>query len=97
MVYCLTVAWSAEAVASQRISVRVPGQMARRLKRHSRATGARESDVVREALEKYLPPEVEEPTAYDLALKGGLIGCARGAPKDLSTNKKYFKGFGTGE
>jgi hypothetical protein len=69
--------------------------MAQRLKRHSRATGTRESDVVRESLEKYLSPEGEGPTAYDLALKSGLIGSARGAPKDLSTNKKYFKGFGT--
>lgn len=82
-------------MASQRISVRVPRQMAQRLKRHSRVTGARESDLVREALEKYLPPEGDAPTAYDLAVKAGLIGCARGAPKDLSTNKKYFKGFGT--
>jgi hypothetical protein len=82
-------------MASQRISVRVPRQMAQRLKRHSQVTGAHESDVVREALEKYLAPGAEGPTAYDLALKSGLIGCARGAPKDLSTNKKYFKGFGT--
>jgi hypothetical protein len=67
--------------------------MAQRLKRHSRVAGAHESDVVREALEKYLAPE--GPTAYDLALKSGLIGCARGVPKDLSTDKKYFKGFGT--
>ena len=83
-------------MASQRISVRVPRQMAQRLKRHSRVAGTNESDVVREALEKYLAPGgAEGPTAYDLALKSGLIGGARGAPKDLSTNKKYFKGFGT--
>jgi hypothetical protein len=24
----------------------------------------------------------------------GLIGCVKGAPKDLSTNKQYFAGFG---
>jgi predicted DNA-binding protein len=81
-------------MASQRISVRVPRGIAQRLKERSRATGTRESEVVREALEKYLSTGGEEQTAYDLARKAGLIGCIRGAPKDLSTNKRYFKGFG---
>jgi predicted DNA-binding protein len=83
-----------ENMASQRISVRVPRGIAQRLKERSRATGARESEVVREALEKYLSADGEKQTAYDLARKAGLIGCIRGAPKDLSTNKRYFKGFG---
>jgi metal-responsive CopG/Arc/MetJ family transcriptional regulator len=79
-------------VASQRISVRVPRGIAQRLKERSRATGARESEVVREALEKFLAKS--DQTAYDLARKAGLIGCISGAPKDLSTNKRYFKDFG---
>jgi predicted DNA-binding protein len=82
-----------DILASQRISVRVPRGIAQRLKERSRATGARESEVVREALEKYLSGSGEQ-TAYDLARKAGLIGCIRGAPKDLSTNKRYFKDFG---
>jgi predicted DNA-binding protein len=81
-------------VASQRISVRVPGGIARRLKERSRATGTRESQVVREALEQYLSQSRKEETTYDLLLGAGLIGCVRDAPKDLSTNKRYFKGFG---
>jgi predicted DNA-binding protein len=81
-------------VASQRISVRVPGGIARRLKERSRATGTRESQVVREALEQYLSQNGKEETAYDLLRRAGLIGCVRNAPKDLSTNKRYFKGFG---
>lgn len=81
-------------MASQRISVRVPRGIAQRLKERSRVTGARESEVVREALEKYLSADGEQQTAYDLARKAGLIGCIRGAAKDLSTNKRYFKGFG---
>jgi Arc/MetJ-type ribon-helix-helix transcriptional regulator len=80
-------------MASQRISVRVPRGIVQLLKERSRATGARESEVVREALEKYLSKSGEQ-TAYDLARKAGLIGSIRGAPKDLSTNKRYFKGFG---
>jgi len=81
-------------MASQRISVRVPPGIAQRLKQRSRITGAPESEVVRDALEKYLSEDAEEPTAYDLAKEAGLIGCAPGLPRDLSTNKRYFKGFG---
>jgi hypothetical protein len=32
--------------------------------------------------------------AYDLFLEAGLIGCAKGLPKDLATNKRYFQAFG---
>lgn len=79
---------------SQRISVRVPEKIVRRLKERSRSTGAKESDVVREALEEYFSKPTTEKTAYDRAVETGLIGCAKGLPKDLSTNKRYFKGFG---
>jgi metal-responsive CopG/Arc/MetJ family transcriptional regulator len=81
-------------MASQRISVRISGGIARRLKERSRATGARESQVVREALEQYLSEKRTDETTYDLLRGAGLIGCVGGAPRDLSTNKKYFKGFG---
>jgi hypothetical protein len=33
-------------------------------------------------------------STYELLDAVGLIGCVKGAPKDLSTNKKYFAGFG---
>lgn len=81
-------------MASQRISVRVPGKMVQRLKERSRATGKRESEVVRHALEEYLSKSNDQKTAYDVFLEAGLIGCAPGLPKDLATNKRYFKGFG---
>jgi predicted DNA-binding protein len=81
-------------MASQRISVRVPGGIARRLKERSRATGAHESQVVREALELYLSTKHSEQTTFDILREAGLIGCVDGAPRDLSTNKKYFNGFG---
>jgi metal-responsive CopG/Arc/MetJ family transcriptional regulator len=81
-------------VASQRISVRVPAKIVQRLKDRSRETGKRESEVVRHALEEYLSKGSEKKTAYDRFLTAGLIGCAPGTPKDLATNKKYFKGFG---
>jgi hypothetical protein len=84
-------------MASQRISVRVPRGIAQRLKERSRATGTRESEVVRQALEEHLSGHKQKRSAYDLFLEAGLIGCARGAPKDLATNKRYFKGFGKGK
>lgn len=79
-------------MASQRISV--PRGIAQRLKERSLVSGARESEVVREALERYLSSDGKEETTYTLLREAGLIGCARGAPKDLSTNKRYFRGFG---
>ena len=81
-------------MASQRISVRVPKGIARRLKERSQATGAKESQVVRQALEQYLSTTPEEETTYDLLRKAGLIACAPRLPEDLSTNKRHFKGFG---
>jgi hypothetical protein len=33
-------------------------------------------------------------SAYELMDAAGLIGCIKGAPKDLSTNEQYFAGFG---
>ncbi len=81
-------------MASQRISVRVPGKIAQGLKERSRASGKRESDVVRQALQEHLSKSSEAETAYDAFLNAGLIGCAPGLPKDLATNKRHFKGFG---
>jgi predicted DNA-binding protein len=81
-------------MGTQRISVRIPDKTARRLRERSRASGVRESAVVREALETYLSKTGDQKSAYDVALEAGLIGCARGAPRDLSANKKYFRGFG---
>jgi len=81
-------------MASQRISVRVSRALGRQLKRRSLLKGAPESEVVREALEAFLSPVATERSAYEVADELGLIGCVRKARKDLSTNRKYFKGFG---
>jgi hypothetical protein len=74
--------------------VRIPDKTARRLKERSRSTGLRESEVVRQALEKHLSEDEPKKTAYDLFREAGLIGCAPGLPSDLATNKRYFRGFG---
>jgi len=81
-------------MASRRISVRVPGKIAQRLKERSRAAGKRESEIVRQALQEHLSKNDEAKNAHEAFLEAGLIGCAPGLAKDLATNKRHFKGFG---
>ena len=35
-------------------------------------------------------------TCYDLARRLGIVGLIRSSPRDLYTNRKYFRGFGAG-
>jgi predicted DNA-binding protein len=81
-------------MASTRITVRVPQALTARLRNRSRAKGTTDSELVREALENYLGHSEVERSAYDLAEEAGIIGSARNAPRDLSTNPRHFKGFG---
>jgi hypothetical protein len=74
--------------------VRFPSEMRQRLKAAARRSGTRESDLVRGAVEARLAAEEISPTAYEQAKKAGLIAAVKGAPPDLSTNPKYFEGFG---
>jgi len=78
----------------QRITVRFSPEMRRRLKAAARRGGTRESDLVRGAVELHLAAEEGSLTAYELAKKSGLIGAVKGTARDLSTNAKYFDGFG---
>ena len=77
-----------------RITVRVSADLRRRLRAAARRSGTRESDVVRGAVERQLAAEEGGLTAYERAKRAGLIGTVRGAARDLSTNRKYFDGFG---
>jgi predicted DNA-binding protein len=81
-------------MSSDRITVRVPQALTARLRNRSRAKGTTESELVREALENYLGHSGGERSAYELAQEAGIIGSARNAPRDLSTNPRYLKGFG---
>jgi len=81
-------------MASHRITVRVPKTLGALLRDRSRAKGQTPSDLVRIALETYLGRGGSPRSAYQLAEEAGLIGCVRRAPKDLSTNRRHFDGFG---
>jgi predicted DNA-binding protein len=85
-----------DIMVSQRITVRVPVPLGSRLRDRSRVKGQTPSDLVRVALENYLEEEGTG-SAYEAAEAAGLIGCVRRAPKDLSTNRRHFEGFGESE
>src|SRR6267154_4970487 len=81
-------------MGSQRITVRVPTALGVRLRHHSQVKGQTPSDLVRVALENYLHQDSAAGSAFELAKAARLIGCARGAPPDLSTNPRHFDEFG---
>lgn len=77
-----------------RISIRLTADLRRRIEAAAAKSGKRESAIVREALERQLAPARHVQSAYDLAVKAGIIGIAHGNPPDLSTNPRHFEGFG---
>jgi predicted DNA-binding protein len=77
-----------------RITVRVSPEIRRRLKAAARREGTRESELVRRAVELQLAAEEGPPTAYEHAKEAGLIGAVNRTVRGLSTNLKYFDGFG---
>jgi predicted DNA-binding protein len=81
-------------MSDNRITVRFPPELRRRLRDCARRSGTRESDLVRNAVERQLAVEDAALTAYDHAKKAGLIGAVRGASPDLSTNPEHFEEFG---
>jgi predicted DNA-binding protein len=81
-------------MASERITIRIPEGLTDRLRRRSRVNGTTESELIRQALESYLGRSSTQRSAYELAEECGIIGVVRRAPKDLSTNRRRFDGFG---
>jgi len=81
-------------MASNRITIRVSDSLSERLRNRSRLKGETESDLVRAALEIYFEQSGKERRAYEMAEEAGIVGCIRRAPKDLSSNRRHFEGFG---
>ncbi len=73
------------------ISVKLDPPLARWLSNRSRDLKRTQSDLVRDALEQQRQGKGGV-TCHDLAKH--LCGIMRNAPRDLSTNPKYMKGFG---
>lgn len=81
-------------MAGARISVRIDAETQRWLKEEAAASGKKPSEIVRETIEARRDKRPRKRTLYDAFLEAGLIGAIKGGPPDLSTNKKYFEGFG---
>lgn len=79
---------------SKRITVRLSPHLQRRLREEVSLNGRTESDIVRQALEAYFAGRPGRETCYDVAKRLGIIGALKNAPPDMSTNPKYFRGFG---
>ena len=83
-----------DSMKEYRITVRLPGELRERIREAAHRNGARASDIVRGAVERFFAAETDEITAYERARRAGLIGAVPNADRDLSTNPKYFDGFG---
>jgi Arc/MetJ-type ribon-helix-helix transcriptional regulator len=77
-------------MASVRVSVRIPEELHRAIEGEGRSV----SEVVREALEEHLRKAKKLESAYDVAKRLGIVGIVKNAPRDLSTNRRHFRGFG---
>lgn len=74
------------------LSVRLPGELARRLARAARARGVKRSELVREAIRAFLegPPVGHGGSAYDRVRD--LAGVVYGGPPDLGArHREYLK------
>ena len=78
----------------ERINVRVDDQVKHQLEAEARERGVNPSVIVRQALEEHFRNRKPPETCYDVAMRLGIIGSAKGLPPDLSTNPKYMEGFG---
>jgi hypothetical protein len=83
-----------ETMDTTKISVRLDAKTERQLREEALAAGKNESEVVREALAAYFANRAQDKTALVQAKQARVIGCAKGLPPDLSTNKEHFEGFG---
>lgn len=77
-----------------RINIRLEERLKREIEDEAKTRGVSPSDVVREAIQTHLESRPKRRTCLEIAEQIGLIGCARGLPADLSTNRDHFEGLG---
>lgn len=73
---------------SNRITIRISGSLAERLRNHAGKEFCSDAALVRRAIVSYLAVLEPSDSAYDLANAAGLIGCVKGKPPDLSVNRE---------
>ena len=76
------------------VSLKVPESLDAALESFAKRTGKSKSAIARDAFQAFFKkgPGKKKSSAHDLAKD--LIGKFTGAPADLSTNKKYMRGYG---
>ncbi len=82
-------------MSNDRITVRVPEQLADELNRFVVMSGKPESTIVRDALAEYLKSHGQILSCYDLLVESKILGSIKGLPTDLSTDRSYMEGFGS--
>lgn len=74
------------------LSLKVPAELERRLRRAARRRSAPKSELMRRAIERYL--DAEEPAADSFAARAAdLAGSVDGVP-DLSSHKRHLRDYG---
>lgn len=84
-------------MADDRKTIRLDSELLETIAAVAREEGCSESDVIRDALRAGLRKRRRQRhglTLYERAKRAGIIGAAKGLPRDLSTNKRYLKDFG---
>ncbi len=76
------------------ISLKVPEDMDARLLAAARRRRRTRSAYMREALNRTLSEEDRQSDTSLFERMRHLVGCAKGRPSDLSTNKKYLEDLG---
>lgn len=76
------------------LSFKVPEALDRKLAAVVKRRGVRKSNLVREALSRYLDDASEVRRGSFLDLASDLLGCVKNAPADLSSNPRHLAGFG---
>ena len=75
------------------VTVKLPPSLSSQLAAEARQKRVSKSALIRDSLERrYANGKSRRPTVGDLTRH--LAGKLKGAPPDLSTNKKYMEGFG---
>jgi hypothetical protein len=86
-------------MSSRRITIRVDAALEAQIEKAAHREGVKPAQFVRESVERRVrrvkPSRRRKESVYEIGVRTGFIGAATGLPTDLSTNKKYFVGFGT--
>jgi hypothetical protein len=76
------------------MTVKMPEALSSRLRDKAAERGMNCSELIRRAVETILITDVQPATGTCLFLARDLAGCLHGA-RDLATNPKHMKGFGS--